>query len=226
VTSAPSRDEQREIAEAERRFAQSQNRAPVKRNEPSRSLDYATRKLIADTVAEEIRGAASFLQVAEPTIHTMHGPSSVPTERLVLSAVLAGNATCADLGLAPEDFWPTLHQRYWLALTLDAQLNPSPHSPVPASVVAALSGANLISGPLEDYVADLEAIRSLQVFPQASTYDLTQAAAYLRQLAAARRLKHLLLQLAGDLTSHHASAASAYAQLRAHFAAERARTPA
>ncbi len=176
----------------------------------SRALDYATRTLIAETVAHEIRGASMLLQPALEKSEPACGPYSQLAESLVIGAALLGALPDSAARLEPGDFWPHLHQRYWRALSEPGC------APDTESLVAWLDASGLVSGPLEPYHADLERLRSAAVLltPQR---DVESAIELILEHSRCRSLVDTLRRVACDVQTDRMSHQDAYLELRAHF---------
>ncbi len=192
-------------------------------NAPSRSLDYATRKLISDTVRETIRSelpdAAMFLQLADERPQLLHGPCSLAAESLVIGAVLVGEIPLSAIPLVASDFWARLHGRYWRAIQ---------HAMIPEDdvqlliprIVSSLDRLGLVRGPLEPFADELYRLRD-QADTLAAFRDVSSAVLLILDHARARRLGDLMATLTRGLCNGSESHESAYAQLRDHFASER-----
>lgn len=199
---------------------------------PDRSLDYATRKLIADTVRETIRvelaDAAMFLQLADERPQLLHGPCSLAAEALVIGAVLLGDIPMSAVPLKPTDFWAGLNGRYWRAMASVASpggfRGNSHHWFTRAAfidrTVRALDELGLVTGPLGDFAEELERLRDGAI-ALAAFRDVASATLLILEHARARRLGNLMVTLAAGLCSGGESHETAYQQLREHFAAER-----
>lgn len=178
----------------------------------SRALDYATRTLIAETVAHEIRAASMLLQPSIEKLEPACGPYSQLAESLVIGAsLLYGPSSIATPAkLEPSDFWSHLHQRYWTALASDSAPRDIP------GLVAWLSDSGLISGPLEPYQTDLERLREAATLLSGHR-DVDSAVELIREHARCRRLVDSLRRIACDVQTDRMSHKDAYLELREYF---------
>lgn len=196
---------------------------PKPGKQPDRSLDYATRKLIADTVREtiqaELSDAAMFMQLADERPRLLHGPCSLAAESLVIGAVLVGEIPLSSIPLEPSDFWAGLNGRYWRAMRRAMDPEDDVQMLIPR-IVSSLDRLGLVSGPLAPFVADLTSLRD-SADTEAAFRDVASAVLLILEHARARRLGDLMGSLVAGLCAGSESHETAYQQLREHFAAER-----
>lgn len=192
-------------------------------NQSSRSLDYATRKLISDTVRETIRAelsdAALFMQLADERPQLLHGPCSLAAESLVIGAVLVGEIPISSVPLDYSDFWAGLNGRYWRAMRVAMDPEDDVQMLVPR-IVSQLERMGLVKGPPGDFAADLYRLRE-QADTLAAFRDVASAVLLVLEHSRARRLGNLMGSLVAGLCAGSESHETAYQQLRDHFAAER-----
>lgn len=192
-------------------------------NQPSRSLDYATRKLIADTVRDtiqaELSSAALLMQLSVERPQLLHGPCSLAAEALVLGAALVGEIPLSAIPLEPGDFWSVLNGRFWRAMRHAMDPEDDVQMLIPR-IAFSLERLGLISGPIEPFVDELTELRdSADVL--AAFRDVASAVLLILEHARARRLGSLMVTLAAGICDGGESHESAYQQLREHFATER-----
>lgn len=177
----------------------------------SRSLDHATRMVIAQTIAEELRGAL-WLQ-REPVAPQLRGPCLPATEDFVIGSVLLGRVLPADVQLAAADFYVHVNSRFWESIL--TAVDPTDA----AAIVADCFRRGRFSGPEEDFTAKLDGYK-VNVDAELGLCDVATAAWAIRGRARDRRLVGLLAQLADGICAGAESFASAKLALRELFVAE------
>lgn len=198
----------------------------------TRSLDYATRKLIADTVRDSVHDAigseAMSFQLHNEIPALTHGPCSLGCEALVIGAVLLGDIPILAIPLQPDDFWSREHKLFWLSLRATSRergfRGDSHHwftrQAMAERAVAYLDNRGMVTGPLDYLLEDLEALRE-RAIALAAFRDVASATLIILEHARARRLNSLMFGLIHGICNGSESHGTAYAQLRDHFAAER-----
>lgn len=171
------------------------------------SLDYNTRKLIAEHVREavrdEIRDAALTLRLEAPP--PLQGPSAPELERYLLGRALRGER-CPEL--TPDLFHLAFHRRVLGALVPGQ----------PEATAAAMVELGQLSS---DDVHEVAALADCAADSITAPADASNAVEYLRSLARDRRTVDLLCELAAGICNRSQSHETAYQALREFFARER-----